>query len=253
MLAGARGLRRVAGPGSPKQVSGTPAPDLAIGAFSNRGPWVVDPERMPWRADVDALRARGQAEVPELVRKRVVPPLVRFTEAAVLLGASLVGWRLREQRAGGAVSRAGLSRRLRRAFERLGPAYIKLGQIVSSGQGFFPPELVDEFKRCRDQVPAEPFDVVRRVVEEEVGGPLERTFASFDERPIAAASIAQVHAAELHSGQRVVVKVQRPQVARLVRRDIQAMGWIAPLLVGRIPVAALANPPALVELFAETI
>ena len=174
----ARGLRRGAGPGSPKQVSEAPSPDLAIGAFSDHGPWIVDPEHMPWRAGVDALRARAQAEVPALVRKRAVPPLVRFTEASALLGASLLGWQLRERRAGGATSRAGLSRRLRRAFERLGPAYIKLGQIVSSGQGLFPPELVEEFKRCRDQVPAEPFAVVRRVVEEDLGAPLERIFTT---------------------------------------------------------------------------
>jgi ubiquinone biosynthesis protein len=234
-------------------VSRPASPDLAVGAFSDCGPWQVDPERMPWRAGVAELRAQAQAEVPALVRRRLVPPLRRFGEAAVLLGLALAGWQLRDRRTGGAVSRAGLSRRLRRAFERLGPAYIKLGQIVSSGQGLFPPELVEEFKRCRDQVPAEPFRVVRRVVEEELASPLERTFARFEESPIAAASIAQVHAARLHGGEDVVVKVQRPRVAHLVRRDIEAMAWIAPRLVGRIPVAALANPPALVELFAETI
>src|SRR5207253_156719 len=67
------------------------------------------------------------------------------------------------------------------------------------------------------------------------------------------ASIAQVHAAQLRSGEEVVVKVQRPQVARLVREDLAVMAWVAPRLVGRIPVAALANPPALVELFAEPV
>ena len=71
--------------------------------------------------------------------------------------------------------------------------------------------------------------------------------------PLAAASIAQVHAATLHTGENVVVKVQRTTVARLVRKDLRVMSWLAPYLVGRIPVAALANPPALVELFAETI
>ena len=234
-------------------MSSSLSPDLAFGAFSERGPWTIDLEHLVWRAGIDARRASAQAEVPELVRRRLLPPLGRFTEAAAFLGSALAAWQLHERRAGGATSRAGLSRRLRRAFERLGPAYIKLGQIVSSGQGFFPPELVDEFKRCRDQVPAEPFRLVRRVVEEDLGAPLERSFAWFDEQPIAAASIAQVHAARLPGGEEVVVKVQRPRVARLVRRDIGSMAWIAPLLVGRIPIAALANPPALVELFAETI
>ncbi len=77
--------------------------------------------------------------------------------------------------------------------------------------------------------------------------------AEFDEEPIAAASIAQVHAARLLTGEEVVVKVQRPQVGELFRDDIAALSWITPHLVGRIPVSALANPPALVELFAETV
>ena len=229
------------------------ASDTALGAFSEHGPWTIDPASLRWRAGIDELRARAQAEVPEIVRRRRIPPLGRFTEAALLVAAAVTLWGLRERRRGGPMSRAGLSRRLRRAFERLGPAYIKLGQIISSGQGFFPEELVEEFKLCRDSVPAEPFSTVRRVVEEDLGAPLETVFASFDERPLAAASIAQVHVARLRDGPEVVVKVQRPSVARLVRRDIEAMAWIAPLLVGRIPVAALANPPALVELFAETI
>ena len=134
-----------------------------------------------------------------------------------------------------------------------GPTYIKLGQIVSGGEGLFPQELVDEFKMLRDRVPPEPFDAVRRVVELELGHSLDDVFTSFDRRPLAAASIAQVHAAQLRTGEHVVVKVQRPQIARQVREDIEAMAWIAPHLVGRIPVAALANPPALIELFAETI
>jgi ubiquinone biosynthesis protein len=78
-------------------------------------------------------------------------------------------------------------------------------------------------------------------------------FASFDRRALAAASIAQVHRAVLLSGEEVVVKVQRPSVSTVVRRDLRVMAWLAPFLIGRIKVAALANPPALVELFAETI
>ena len=227
--------------------------DLSHFAFSDHGPWVVDPERMPWRRDVDRLRAESQAQVPGLVRRRALPPVRRFVSAGVRVGGALLGWRLGERRAGGEASRARLTLRLRRAIERLGPSYNKLGPIVSSGQGLFPEELVREFRQLRDRVPPEPFDVVRRVVEEDLGRPLDAVFAAFERAPLASASIAQVHPAVLRTGEAVVVKVQRPQVGTLVRQDLASMAWIAPWLVGRIPVAALANPPALVELFAETI
>lgn len=91
------------------------------------------------------------------------------------------------------------------------------------------------------------------MIEEDFGRPMESIFATFDREPAAAASIAQVHRATLITGEEVVVKVQRPRVAALVRKDIEALTWLAPRMVGRIPVTALANPPALVELFAETI
>jgi len=231
--------------------------DLATGSFTTGGPWIVEPELMPWRKPVDAggditrLRAATAASAAELVRPRRRPPLGRLAAVGGRLGRALGGWALSER--GTPSSRAGLSRRLRPAFERLGPTYIKLGQIISAGEGIFPEELVAEFTLLRDRVPPEPFSAVRRTVEEELGGTLADHFVSFDRTPIASASIAQVHAATLRTGERVVVKVQRRTVDRLVRRDIAAMSWIAPWLVGRIPVAALANPPALVELFAETI
>ena len=98
-------------------------------------------------------------------------------------------------------SRLGLSRRLRIAFGELGPTYIKLGQILSSGEGIFPEEIVSQFKLLRDRVPPEPFDAVRRIVEAELAGPLEATFAEFSRTPIAAASIAQVHDARLRTGE----------------------------------------------------
>jgi ubiquinone biosynthesis protein len=162
-------------------------------------------------------------------------------------------WYLRDRRRGQEASRSGLSRRLRIAFQELGPTWIKLGQILSSGEGIFPEDLVGQFKLLRDKVPAESFTTVRRIIEEDLGRPLEAVFAHIETTPIAAASIAQVHAARLRTGEEVVVKVQRPAVADLVRRDLAVMSWLAPLMVGRLKVAALANPPALIELFAETI
>ncbi|HZP29545.1 MAG TPA: AarF/UbiB family protein [Acidimicrobiia bacterium] len=227
------------------------SPDLAVGAFTERGPWVVEPAELVWCRGLDRVRARTRAEVPRLLQTGRVPPLGRLARVVALVGTALGVWYRRER--GTPASRAGLSRRLRRAFERLGSTYVKLGQIVSAFEGLFPDELVDEFKKLRDQVPPERFDDVRAVVERELGRPLDAVFSEFAEEPIAAASIAQVHAARLVTGEEVVVKVQRPRVAALVRADIRALAWLAPWLVGRIPVTALANPPALVELFAEQI
>ncbi len=230
-----------------------PSPDLALGSFSDHGPWVLEEAKMAWRPGTDSTRARTAASVPRLVRRRRVPPGTRVLTVGIRLGWALVAWYVLDRPRGRARSRAGLSRRLRVAFERLGPTYIKLGQILSSGEGIFPEELVTEFKACRDRVPAEPFSAVRDIVETELGRPLAAVFSSFETTPVAAASIAQVHRATLVSGEEVVVKVQRPAVGRLVRHDLAAMSWIAPALVGRIPVTSLANPPALVELFAQTI
>jgi ubiquinone biosynthesis protein len=227
------------------------SPDVEYGSFTDRGPWVVDPDALEWRRRVPGLRAAVRASLPSLTRYRRMPPGGRMVLTLRDLGVPIAMWALRER--GTEASVAGLSRRLRIAAERLGPTYIKLGQIISSGEGIFPEALVVEFRKCRDQVPPEPFEVVRRVIEEDLLQPLDAVFRTIDRKPLAAASIAQVHAATLTSGEEVVVKVQRPQVRDLVHRDLRVMAWVAPHLVGRIPIAALANPPALVELFAETI
>jgi ubiquinone biosynthesis protein len=227
--------------------------DLGVGAFSADAPWTVDPDRCTWRPGIDRLRVGTRAEVPRLLRRRRLPPGGRVVRVGAVLGVAIGRWYVGARRRGGTDSRADLSRRLRDAFEQLGPTYIKLGQIISSGEGIFPTELVAQFRLLRDQVRPETFADVRAVIETDFGRPLEEVFSWIDAEPVAAASVAQVHRARLCTGEDVVVKVQRPTVAALVRRDLAAMSWIAPVLVGRIPVAALANPPALVELFAETI
>ena len=227
--------------------------DTVFGTFSDDGPWTVDPEHLPWRRGLAGVRTRLTASLPQLTRRRRLPPLHRLGTTVRAVAPALGLWYVKERRRGGSESVAGISRRLRVAAERLGPTYIKLGQIVASGDGVFPPELVAEFKWCRDQVTPESWAVVEQVLTEELGGPLSATFATVERAPLAAASIAQVHAATLLDGTPVVVKVQRPTVSDRVRQDLAVMAWLAPLLVGRIPVSALANPPALVELFAETI
>ena len=231
----------------------TASPDTEFGTFSDSGPWVVDPDTLAWRRGLAGVRRRLAASLPQLTRAGRLPPVRRLGTTVRHAGPALALWYLRERRRGGTESIAGISRRLRVVAERLGPTYIKLGQIIASGDGVFPPELVAEFKWCRDQVTPEQWPVVEQVLTEELGGPISTVFASVEHTPLAAASIAQVHAATLRDGTPVVVKVQRPSVSARVRQDLAVMAWLAPHLVGRIPVAALANPPALVELFAETI
>lgn len=230
--------------------------DVEWGSFTDEGPWALDREAIGWIGLPPTLRRQAHAEVPVLTRPGRLPPGSRVLTVAGHLGAAVAPWMFKKRRgrfADPGESRADISRRLRRAAEALGPTYIKLGQIISAGDGLFPAELVSEFKKCRDQVTPEPFDIVRLTVEQDLGARLEDVFSEFDETPIAAASIAQVHGATLLTGEHVVVKVQRTTVASLVRKDLKVMAWLAPFLVGRIPVSALANPPALVDLFAETI
>jgi len=228
----------------------TPRTDVEHFGFFEAGPWDVVPDELTWRRGLDHVRTAARESVPRLLDPHRIPPLGRLVSVAGRVGFALAIWALTERRQEQLPRRRAISARLRNAFAALGPTYIKLGQIISSGEGLFPDELVTEFKLLRDRVPAEPFDHVRRVVEAELGLPLEQLFVRFDREPIAAASIAQVHAAQLRTGEEVVVKVQRPRIEKLVRDDLRAMAWLAPKLVGRIPVAALANPPALVDLFA---
>ena len=225
--------------------------DLALGTFTTDAPWDLTDTEPVWR-DGDADRRRALTRrLRTLVKPPRIPPLRRAVRVARVLGFQLAVWYLIHRR--GPNSRAELSRRLRESAEVLGPTYIKLGQIISAGEGVFPEELVAECRKCPDQVPAVDFEQVRTAVEREYGRPLHEVFLRFEPVPLAAASIAQVHAATLRSGEDVVVKVQRPGIEELVTKDLEVLAFVAPHLVGRIPIAALANPPALVELFAETI
>lgn len=227
--------------------------DFDLGSFSDDPPWTIDRDELTWLPPLRVARQVVRSDLPRLTRSTFLPPAKRVTTVTRHLGWAMGRWAIGARRKGGTASRADVSRRLRIAAEALGPTYIKLAQIISGGEGLFPEELVRETKKCRDQVPSETWESIRTVVEEDLGRPIPEIFSHFERTPLAAASIAQVHRATLTTGEDVVVKVQRPTVATLVRQDLRVMAWIAPKLVGRIPISALANPPALVELFAETI
>ena len=106
--------------------------------------------------------------------------------------------------------------RIRTAFEELGPSFIKLGQLLSTRADIFPPEYIEEFRKLQDQVPPEPFPAIKAIIEKTLKRPLYDIFQEFDSQSIAAASVAQVHAAKLYSGEKVAVKVVRPAIDKMI-------------------------------------
>ncbi|HUL46541.1 MAG TPA: ubiquinone biosynthesis regulatory protein kinase UbiB [Steroidobacteraceae bacterium] len=119
--------------------------------------------------------------------------------------------------------------RLRLALEELGPIFVKFGQAVSTRRDLLPPDIADQLARLQDRVP--PFDgaVARQLIEASYGRPVTEVFASFDEKPLAAASIAQVHPARLPDGKEVVVKVLRPGMRAVIERDLEVLHALADL------------------------
>jgi aarF domain-containing kinase len=141
---------------------------------------------------------------------------------------------------------------VRRAFEELGPTYIKLGQLVASSQGLFPERYCLEFRKCLDRVPSFEFDAVDAILRADLGRPPDEVFASIDPKPLASASIAQVHAAKLLSGQDVVIKVQRPKIGAVVEADLRVLKMMARVM-SILPLGDLANPRGIVEDFESNI
>ena len=130
--------------------------------------------------------------------------------------------------------------RLRHALVELGPLFIKLGQLLSTRRDLLPPGLLDELSQLQDRVPPFPTEVARAIIESELGGPLDRFFSRFDDTPLAAASIAQVHTAQRIDGREVVVKVVRPDIETRIREDFGLLKAAARWLEERSPeVAAL--------------
>ncbi len=119
--------------------------------------------------------------------------------------------------------------RIRRALEDLGPIFVKFGQILSTRQDLMPDDIAIELTRLQDRVPPFPGAQARRVVEQSYGGSLDQVFLEFDETPLASASIAQVHSATLLDGTKVVVKVVRPGIEKIIRRDVSLLLYIAGL------------------------
>jgi ubiquinone biosynthesis protein len=155
--------------------------------------------------------------------------------------------------------------RIRLVLEDLGPSFMKLGQIASTRSDLLPAPLIVELKKLQDDVPAVPFEAIRGEVEASLSAPIEEVFAWFDERPLAAATIGQVHRARLRAayddtaldGERrereVVVKVQRPGIRNTIERDLELLHFLAAVLERSIAEARIYDPVGLVAQFERSI
>jgi len=151
-------------------------------------------------------------------------------------------------------SRAGIAdmprgERLRLALSDMGPVFVKFGQIVSTRRDLVPADIADELALLQDQVPPFPGEQAIAIIEKALQKPLAELFSDFDPEPLASASIAQVHAATLPDGREMVVKVVRPGIRRLLRRDIDLMMAIAKLAEKYWEGGARVRPPEFVREF----
>ena len=170
-------------------------------------------------------------------------------ESTLELARSLV--RFRRQRR--ELVRYTTEERIRMAFEELGPTFVKLGQILATRPDLIPMSLIVELRKLQDAVPPFGSEAARNQIESALGRPIAELFAEFDDAPIAAASIAQVHRARLFSGEEVAVKVRRPGLEQVIGTDLEILRGLASLLEENAPELRGYAPVEIVEEFARAI
>ena len=143
--------------------------------------------------------------------------------------------------------------RVRMALEELGPTFIKMGQILSTRPDLLPVEFIRQLAKLQDEVPAFGFDQVKETVEKELNAPLDRIFQDFSKTPLASASIGQVHRARLVNGEEVIVKVQRPDIRKIIEVDLEIMFHLATLMERHLKAMEIHRPTRVVEEFARTL
>src|SRR5919108_1015349 len=214
-----------------------------------RPPRVPARQRPESRLPQRALHGRDRRHLRRAaVSERVEGPLLgRATRIATVLAKH----GLRERRSDEPLRER--AKRLRAALEELGPTYAKLGQILSTRPDLLPPEVVDELSTLQDDVaPLSEAEVVQ-VMEEELGVPWEDVFESIDPQPLAAGTIGQVHKATLDSGERVIVKVQRPGARNQIMRDLGLLRIFAEKTESREALRRIVDLPAVVEHLSDSL
>ncbi len=179
--------------------------------------------------------------------------LSRVTEIGRVATRHGFGYLLDRRRATGSEPDADRGRRLREMFDELGPTFVKFGQLLSTRPDVVPPDIISELRKLQDDVSPFPMADVERVVSEELGLTVEQAFLDFDEKPIAAASIGQVHRATLPNDVQVVVKVQRPHAARQIESDLKLMASAARVARERVRQLDFIDTGELVDEFGRSI
>jgi len=156
-------------------------------------------------------------------------------------------------RDGSAETQSDRGRRLRETLDELGPTFVKFGQLLSTRPDIVPPDILVELQKLQDDVTPIPYGDVERVIREELGVTIEQAFLEFDEQPTAAASIGQVHRALLPNGDRVAVKVQRPNAPRQIESDIALLFQAARLAKERVRALDFIDAEQVVDEFARSI
>ncbi len=156
----------------------------------------------------------------------------------------------KEQKIGEKLSRP---ERIRRVLEELGPTFIKFGQILSTRPDLIPLEYLKELARLQDDVPSFNYDEVSQAIISELGKPPEEVFLTFEQEPLAAASIGQVHLARLPDGEEVVVKVQRPGIQEIIETDLEIMLHLASLVERHLEEFEVQRPTRIISVFARSI
>jgi len=146
-----------------------------------------------------------------------------------------------------------LGERIRRVIEDLGPTFIKMGQIASTRPDLIPENIILEMEKLQDRVGPFPYEKVQEIIQEEIGLPVHEIFAEFSENPLAAASIGQVHRAVLKTGEAVAVKIQRPQITKVIETDLEILLNLAAVAEQKLPWAKLYRVRDIIEEFAKSL
>lgn len=200
------------------------------------GPYASGPPAEALVVEIPSLEARGLAEIWRSV--------IIYAAFIVHVTVALLVW-LRHRR--GLSWQTAVSHGAVRAFEYLGPTFVKIGQLIASSPGLFPRPLADACLRCLDDVPHFSAKQVHKILAADLGRPTSELFAEFDDEPLSAASIAQVHACVLHDGREAVLKVQRPDIRNRMTVDLRIAYRLARILERHFAVFVIANATGVIE------